>query len=346
MELRIDSVEASFRAPFSAAWGSATARELLVLRLEAADGHIGVGEAAPLPGHDGVTIEHVRAALEDCRPLLEDADGAARPELLEACRARAVLPQAIAAIDLALWDLAGKRAGWPVWRLLGAADAPPVEVNWTVGATDRAGAAEEASRARESGFGSLKVKVGVGDDPGRLAAVRAVAGRGATIRVDANGAWSPPEALAVLTALHPIGLELCEEPCTGIDAVAGVAGATSIPIAIDETTAHPGALDARICDAACLKISRCGGISAVLSAASRARAVGYQIYLASTLDGPIGIAAALHAAALIRPDRPSGLATLRLFEGRGDPLPAEHGRMTAPAGPGLGDGLLDWYGLV
>src|ERR1700691_2734103 len=67
-------------------------------------------------------------------------------------------------------------------------------------------------------------------------------------------------------------------------------------------------------------VARCGGISATLSAAAQARAAGYEVYLASTLDGPLGIAAALHAAAVIRPARACGLATLGLFGGRADPL--------------------------
>ena len=92
-----------------------------------------------------------------------------------------------------------------------------------------------------------------------------------------------------------------------------------------------------------MKISRCGGISGLLEAAARARRAGYQLYLASTLDGPLGIAAALHAAAAIVPDRPSGLATLAQFAGRDDRLRARGGRMLVPEGAGLGSGLISWY---
>jgi L-alanine-DL-glutamate epimerase-like enolase superfamily enzyme len=81
----------------------------------------------------------------------------------------------------------------------------------------------------------------------------------------------------------------------------------------------------------------------LLHAATRARAAGYRVYLASMLDGPLGIAAALHAAVVIRPDLPCGLATLSLFEGRSDPLPAREGRIAPPDGPGLGPRLPDWY---
>jgi len=100
-----------------------------------------------------------------------------------------------------------------------------------------------------------------------------------------------------------------------------------------------------VCDAVCLKVARSGGITGMLESARRARASGYEVYLASSLDGPLGIAAALHAAAVIAPDRPSGLATLLQFADRDDPLPARDGRIALPDGPGLGDGLLRWYGL-
>src|SRR5579871_1798983 len=77
----------------------------------------------------------------------------------------------------------------------------------------------------------------------------------------------------------------------------------------------------------------------------RARRGGYEVYLASTLDGPLGIAAALQAAAAIVPDRPCGLATLGLFERAVPGLDVVDGHLAPPAGPGLGAGLRDWYGL-
>jgi L-alanine-DL-glutamate epimerase-like enolase superfamily enzyme len=93
-----------------------------------------------------------------------------------------------------------------------------------------------------------------------------------------------------------------------------------------------------------LKIARSGGLTGLLERASQARVAGYRIYLASTLDGPLAIAAALHAAVAIRPELPSGLATLGVFADRPDPLPARGGRVSPPSGPGLGEGLRAWYG--
>jgi L-Ala-D/L-Glu epimerase len=346
MDLELTRIEVRMRAPFVSGTGSLDARELLLVRLAGADGAIGLGEAAPLPSYDGVTMADVIAALEDCRGALAAGDGTdagQRTALLDECRRRAVLPQAVAAIDLALWDLAGRRAGVPVWRLLGAETAGPVTVNSTIAAPDRGGAAREAGAARAAGFGCVKVKVGSGDDAGRVAAVRAAAGPEMLIRLDANGVWSVPEAIRWLEVLEPAGIELCEEPASGLDAIEAVASAAAVPIAVDESGAAPGALERRRCRAICLKIARCGGISGLLEAAARARAAGYEIYLASTLDGPLGIAAALHAAVMLVPDRPCGLATLPLFADRPDPMPAQRGRIAVPAGPGLGAGLAEWY---
>jgi L-alanine-DL-glutamate epimerase-like enolase superfamily enzyme len=190
----------------------------------------------------------------------------------------------------------------------------------------------------------VKAKVGLGDDAGRLAAVRAVVGPQVAIRLDANGAWSVEEAVASLRALAPVGIELCEEPVHGLEQTRSVAAAVpEVPIALDETASGAGALEDRVCQAVCLKIAACGGITGLLEATRRARATGYEVYLASTLDGPLGIAAALHAAAAVRPDHPCGLATLGLFADREDPAPPRDGRIEVPAGAGLGDGLERWY---
>ncbi len=336
-------MRARLRAPFGSAWGSVTERELLLLVLEDGNGNLGLGEAAPLPGYEGVSIDDARHGLERCGALLAGSDGTDRDDLLARCAELTVVPHALAAIDEALWDLAGQRAGQAVWRLLGAVQAQPVEVNWTISAPDRAGAAEEAAFARSAGYRCVKVKVGIGDDAGRLAAIRAASGPEIAIRLDANGAWSVREAAAALRVLEPVGLELCEEPVHGLEAIAELSELTGVPLAIDETSLLDGALDRRVCTAVCLKIGRSAGIAGTIAAARRARAAGYEVYLASALDGPVGIAAALHVAAVIRPERFCGLATLGLFADADDPLPPEHGAIQLPSGSGLGAGLRDWY---
>jgi L-alanine-DL-glutamate epimerase-like enolase superfamily enzyme len=124
----------------------------------------------------------------------------------------------------------------------------------------------------------------------------------------------------------------------GVAELREVAPAAAIPVAMDETAIAPGALASGATPLACLKLSRCGGISGLLDAAAAVRDAGGEAYLASTLDGPLGIAGALHAAAVLRPTRPCGLATLGAFADLDvDPaLAVERGFMRVPTGPGLG----------
>ena len=342
-ELAVERVRLRLRAPLQTAWGGLAVRELVRVRLRFSGDDWGDGEAAPLEPYDGVPLATVLAALDAYGAILAEAGpGDGHEALLSACRAERPLPQALAAIDLALWDRAGRRAGQPVSALLAQRGSLPLAlpVNALVGAADRAGAAAAAGRAAAEGFSCVKVKVGVGDDAGRLAAVRAAVGPDVAIRADANGAWrSPGEALANLRALAPLELELCEEPVHGVEALHAVRAESPVRVAMDETAA-PGSGAA---DAVCLKIARSGGISGLLADARTAREAGADVYVASSFDGPLGIAAGLHAAAALAEGGPllsCGLATLAAFEDAGPvELAPRGGEIAVPRGPGLlGDG--------
>src|ERR1039457_4806511 len=118
----------------------------------------------------------------------------------------------------------------------------------------------------------------------------------------------------MISALSIHGLELIEEPGRGRDETRELRERVAVRIAIDETAAAPGALTARVADAVCLKISRCGGIGGPLGAASLVRASGGAASLASSYDGRGGTAAAVHAAAALAPLPACGLGTLELFD--------------------------------
>lgn len=343
MRLRTRVVEAQLEAPLRA---SAAPRPLVLVELESSEGSRGYGEAAALEAYDGVSVERTLQALSAHTSALATYEWP-EEDVRAACAEADPLPQALAAVDLALWDLAGRRAGKSVSELLGVADAPPVAVNATIGAVAPKAAAEEARRAQHDGFSCIKVKVGTPDDRQRLQAVRDAVGPDMLIRVDANGAWDQLTAPERIRALARFDIELFEEPVHGQRAIAEVAHTVpKFALALDESaSANLGTYAQRFCTAVCLKIASSGGITGLLSDANAAQAAGYEVYLASTLDGPLGIAAALHAAAVVRPDRHCGLATLGRF-GQPAPAPLEPagGQMRMPAGPGLGNGLLGWYG--
>jgi L-alanine-DL-glutamate epimerase-like enolase superfamily enzyme len=338
--LAVETVRFRLRTPLRAAWGELSERELVRVRVDFGDGDYGFGEAAPLEPYDGVSIAAVWSALDAYATVLaRAAPRTTHAELLAACAAERPLPQALAAIDLALWDRAGRRTGFPVAQLIAAGAAESVAVNATIGAEDRAGAAAAAAAAAEAGFRCVKLKVGVGDDAGRLAAVRAATGDAMAIRIDANGAWEEPDAaIANLRVLAPVGIELCEEPVHGLVAMRTVRARSPVPVAMDETAAERGAAESGAADAVCLKIARCGGISGLLRDARAARAAGTKVYVASSHDGPLGIAAGVHAAAGLRASGPvayCGLATLAAFEEADDALAARDGAIAVPDGAGL-----------
>ncbi len=353
MRLSLRRHNLALATPLQTSFGTIASREIVTVRLADEDGLEGLGEAAPLEPYDGVSIERTIRALRSHQEAIDALDRARKSpvgapveharsdaaRLLEACRQADPLPQALAAIDMALWDRAGRREGRPVCELIADRPQHTVTVNATIAATDRAAAAAEAAAAAQAGFPCVKVKVGLGDDAGRVAAVRAALGPRVALRLDANGARSVEQAVRAIDALAPAGLELVEEPTHGLEGVRAVREQVAVRIAIDETAAQPGALGAGVADAVCLKISRCGGISSLLAAAALVRASGAEVYLASTLDGPLGIAAAVHAAAALcsrGPVAPCGLATLQMFDGLGDPLPVRDGAIAVPGGPGLG----------
>jgi L-Ala-D/L-Glu epimerase len=311
------------RAPLRTAGGELRERPLLLIEVDG-----GWGEAAPLEPYDGVSAQRCRDALEKHLRVLREADDTVPGvRLVEACRQADPLPQALAAIDLALWDRAGRQADRPLCELLTDAPAPFVHVNALVDS------AAEAADAVRAGFGCVKAKAGLADDAERLAAIRAAIGPDVALRIDANGAWTVDEASRRLAELEPLDLELAEEPVHGVTELRALRDRVSVPLAMDETDA-PGSGATEL---VCLKISRAGGVSALLAKAAFCHAVGEEVYVASTLDGPLGIAAALHCAAALRISRACGLATLDRLDGV-DPgaLAAVGGLIEVPRAPGLG----------
>jgi o-succinylbenzoate synthase len=340
MKANLERVTLTLSEPLVSANETIAERELMLVCLEGEHGLIGWGEAAPLEQFDGVSAEHCVAALErQLRAIEEAPKSATGAQLLEAARSADPLAQALAAVDTALWDLAGQREGAPLASLLTAEPLARVPVNAVIGADAPQAAAEQAQSAVAAGFTTLKVKVGTNDDVERLEAIRIAIGPSVSIRIDANGAWTVEQAVAALTALEPFAVALAEEPVSGLEQIELLRVRTNTPIAIDESVAQSGALVSGVADAVCLKLGRAGGVSALLAQAALARSSGSDVYIASMLDGPIGVAAALHAAAALRVELPCGLATLDRFEGfDGGLLAASDGAITVPLGSGLGVG--------
>ena len=144
-ELSVQTVDLRMRTPLKAAWGELVERKLLTVRVDFGgddfgEGDYGEGEAAPLEAYDGVSFAAVWAALDAYAAVLARASPrSTHAELLAACAAERPLAQALAAVDLALWDRAGRRTGFPVAQLIAAGAVPSIAVNATIGALARTG---------------------------------------------------------------------------------------------------------------------------------------------------------------------------------------------------------------
>ncbi|MBN8867429.1 MAG: mandelate racemase/muconate lactonizing enzyme family protein [Solirubrobacterales bacterium] len=289
----------SFRRPYVTATGTLERRESVLLRIRDENGITALGEGVPMTLRGGDGLARVVGELEAW----------AEDEILPAT------PPARCALATALADLEAKRRELPLWRQLDpAAPARRLKLNATITAGPPDDVVAQCEAWAEDGFEVFKLKAGPDEAIELAGAVRSALGPEARIRLDANGTWGE-RAAGLLAELEPIGLELVEEPVTGLSELASLSAGTTIPLVADEsvnTTAE--AADARFegaCAAATVKLTKIGGLDVTLGG-------HLPTYLSSALDGPVGIAAAAHAAQTLDPNLPwpevaHGLATERLF---------------------------------
>jgi D-galactarolactone cycloisomerase len=316
--MTIDSVEcwvfrAPIESPVSVAFGSMTNRPALFLRLTATDGAWGWGEV--FCNFPQVGAEH-RARLIDSLfvALLEGAQSddpqALRASLEAQTRRMAIqsgepgpFAQIIGGIDQALWDMAARRAGVPLWKLLTDDESQGsgrVRVYASGLGPDRV--AEAALRKQAEGYGAFKVKVGFAPEKDRanLTDLRAALGAGALIMVDANQAWSTGTAAERIEALAGFDPAWVEEPIPADEPVAQwrlLAESCSTPLAAGENVrGEPGFRE--MIDSGCLAfvqpdVAKWGGVSGCREVARMAAEAGV-VFCPHWLGGGVGLAASLH----------------------------------------------------
>lgn len=299
-----------------------------------AGGLVGFGEAKPLRRH-GETVESALRFLDVAAERIAALSG---PDALLA-GALDSLPAgelaARAALDVAAHDLAGKRAGVPVWRLLGLARSGP-RTSFTLSLADPDATARAAERAARR-FAVLKLKLGGADglDLERVRAVRRTTS--ARLRVDANEGWRLDEALDVVPALAELGVEMVEQPLPARDPGGPrLKDASPVPVFVDEDCRTADDLEecARRAHGVNVKLSKCGGLRAALDCAERARALGLGTMIGCMLESSLGIAAAVHVAS--RFDHADLDANLMLDDDPFAGLVVEDGRQVPADAPGLG----------
>lgn len=321
--------------PFGIARWSHTVYPRTFVTLEQG-GFSGRGEAAPnaFYGEIGATVE---ATLPLLAPALTDPwdwDG-----LREGLRARMPQhhPSVKCALEMAALEWCALSVDLPVWRLLGLSDTAIPESSYTVSLADLPTMQQRAREAVARGHGVLKVKLGTPHDEAIVTAIREVA-PGAALRVDANAAWTRPQAKRMLAVLEAAGVELLEQPLAAADLSghAELRRVARLPILADESLHHPEDVVAlaEAFDGVVLKLAKLGGPLRALEALRLARAHGMQVMTGCMIESSLGIAAAAHLAGLC--DWADLDGALLLADDPFAGLEWQAGQLARPAGAGWG----------
>mgnify|MGYP002760405827 FL=1 len=288
---------------FTISRGSKTAVETAVVRVSDEAGQTGVGAAAPDLRY-GETLDTVCAVLPALLDAVEAVDDPLALDAIER-RLRDVVrdnPAARAAVSIAVHDVATRRLGVPLYRYLGLDAGRAPTTSYTVAIDDPGAMAEKAADAVDDGYSILKVKLGTGRDRERMEAVRGAA-PDATIRVDANEAWTPSEAIIKSEWLADLGVEFVEQPVPAEDpaGLKRVHERGALPVAADESCVALPDVPAVAGRAAIvnLKLMKCGGVREAIRMVHAARAQGLEVMLGCMVESTASIAAACHLAPLV-----------------------------------------------
>jgi L-Ala-D/L-Glu epimerase len=345
--VRTHRVRAPLHTPFVTALRRATAAESLIVEIVDDEGRSGFGEAPQVWQVTGASIDGSQACVEQMlAPLLvrEDPD-----DLVTLCRkaARAVAgnESAKCAVDVALHDLAARRLGVPLVRLLGGAQVRvPTDVTLSAGEVE--GLTKAAADRVAEGFTVLKLKVGTdaAGDLDRIWAVCQAAGPDVSVRLDANQGWTPREAVRIINQLTGLPVELVEQPVKrhDLDGLAYVTQRTDVPILADESVFSVRELTEvikrRAADMVNVKLAKCGGLSAARTLLELAREHDMGTCVGSMMETGIGIAAAASLVAAQPTTQVSDLDAawwLASSPVKGGPT-YHRGIVTLPDLPGLG----------
>lgn len=290
--------------------GSHTVSPFLLVKVHTDEGIVGLGEASCTPrwsGEDQVTAAHF--INHYLAPILVDED----PLQIETLTAKFRTAFAgnfftKSAVEMALWDIAGKAAGKPVYELLGGKVRDFVPTKWSVSGVEPAKAAEIAKWAVAQGFRAMKVKVGIDPDGdvARVKAVRKAIGPEIKLGVDANGGWSPEVAVKTIQRLCEFGIYFAEQPVSPEDVseMAKVRKQIKIPVIADEsiytlqdakTLAQLG-----VADVFSIYVGKAGGIAPAKKIAKFADSEGLKCTVGSNLESGVGSAAMIHLAMAAR----------------------------------------------
>lgn len=349
--MRINAIRTrSVRVPLSvpAKWSGGTREtaSAILVEIHTDEGLVGYGEGV------GPTLPTIQTIIDrELTPLLLGADPRRMEFLLHKMEEQVVNwselgRYAIAAVEMALWDLKGKWLNASVTDLLGGIYREAVDYIGYLFIEPPDINAQQAMEYVRQGFRTLKVKVGRDPtlDVERIKAIRQAVGPNIKIRVDANMAWNPTTAIKVLRQMEPFDIQYAEQPVPwyDLDGMARVRNSVAIPIAADEScTGFQEALalvQHQACDVFVVYVSEAGGLIRAQQIVRLAEEVGIACVLGTWAELGIGTIAGLH---LIASSRNFPFANDTHYPMMQDDILSpmlmfQDGQLRVPEGPGLG----------
>jgi len=296
MQIRWKALEIPLTREFRIAYGVSTSYTGVLVRVDV-DGVKGYGESSPSKMVTGETVGGVQSALA----ILAERVDATTPQQFQEAAEKVMIynHSAKAAVDIALWDAMGKRAGMPLWKMLGARRSE-VLTSWTVGIAPEEEMIRTAEEYVEQGFRAIKVKIG--DDPEKdVRVVRRIADLGVKVWADANQAYTPKKATEVISMIEDV-VEFVEQPVPWWDlrGLRFVRNSVSAPIMADEALKSIHDLQRMVemeaVDAVNIKLQKVGGITPAMEIAALAKRNGLKIMVGCMTETRVGIGAGVHFA--------------------------------------------------
>lgn len=303
VDVKVFLAELEYIEPFTIALGTSTISRNIVVKILTDEGIVGWGEASPSRKITGETVESTIYAVKNYfKPILVGKDPICINDIFkEIDQSIEGHSSAKAAVDMALYDIAGKSFNLPLNKLLGSS-RNTIVTDITIGIKSPSEMAKSAVKFVNRGFRSLKIKVGIDplEDIERVKAVRNAVGEKVTIRVDANQGWTPKQAVKTIKAIEKYDVELVEQPVPwwDLDGMGFVRENVNTPIAADESIHN--SFDAlrlvknKAADIINIKLMKCGGVHEALKIASIAAAADVELMIGCMGESTLGITGAAH----------------------------------------------------
>lgn len=288
--------------PFTISLGVISEASYLFVRIKTNGGVDGWGETTPISQITGDSPGINAAAARDLAKLALGKDPLdIEGRVTEMARFLAFNTSVRAAFDMALYDVAGKAAGLPLYALLGGRSRR-LQTDVTIGIGEPEKMAARAAELARAGVSAIKVKLGTtaDEDVRRIESIREAIGPDLPLRIDANQGWDFPTAAVVLRRLESSGIEYCEQPIAhwDLDGFRRLRERVSIPIMADESVFdHHDAFKLTAggcCDYLNIKLAKSGGIHTALKINAVAEACGARCMLGCMMETRLGLTAAAH----------------------------------------------------